>query len=179
MPLPDGASVPLSQVADIRVVDGPVKVDREKRAHVGGRANVRDRDLVGFVEEAKAVAREVRCHRATAPGAASSRTSSAPPPASVVVPVALALIFCAVLHLRPVRQALLVLANIPFALVGGVLRWVPGRIPVGAGLGGLHRAAGHRRAQRRGAGDLLQPARRGMPIGEVVRQGACAACARC
>jgi cobalt-zinc-cadmium resistance protein CzcA len=58
-----------------------------------------------------------------------------------------------------VRQALLVLSNIPFALVGGIVAlWVSGRVPVGAGLGRLHRAAGHRRAQRRGAGQLLQPA---------------------
>jgi cobalt-zinc-cadmium resistance protein CzcA len=53
--LPGGGSVPLASVARIERVDGPVKVDRENaQRYVVVQSNVRDRDLVGFVEEAKA-----------------------------------------------------------------------------------------------------------------------------
>jgi cobalt-zinc-cadmium resistance protein CzcA len=51
---PDGSSLPLSSVAKIERVDGPVKVDRENAQRYSViQSNVRDRDLVGFVEEAK------------------------------------------------------------------------------------------------------------------------------
>jgi hypothetical protein len=78
----------------------------------------------------------------------------------MVVPVALALIFFLLFStFGSVRQALLVLSNIPFAMIGGIFGLLAvRRIPVGAGLGRLHRPARHRRAQRRGDGDLLQPA---------------------
>ena len=95
---------------------------------------------------------------------------------ALVVPVALALIFLLLFAtFGSLRQALLVFANMPFALVGGVLALARHRrVPVGAGLGRLHRAARHRGAQRRGAGDLLQPAarRRAWRSTSVVREGA-------
>ena len=95
---------------------------------------------------------------------------------ALVVPVALALIFLLLFAtFASVRQALLVFANIPFALVGGVFALaLTRRIPVGAGLGGLHRADGHRGAQRPGDDQLLQPAARRAACGidEVVREGA-------
>jgi cobalt-zinc-cadmium resistance protein CzcA len=86
-------SVPLAASGRLEREEGPVKIDRE----MGSRysvviANVSGRDLVGFVEEAKAkiMARRCRCRRATAwPGAASSRTSSGRPPGWLVMPVAL------------------------------------------------------------------------------------------
>jgi cobalt-zinc-cadmium resistance protein CzcA len=60
--LPNGGSVPLASVAKIQRIDGPVKVDRENaQRYVVVQSNVRDRDLVGFVEDAKAaVARDVK-----------------------------------------------------------------------------------------------------------------------
>ena len=123
--MPDGASVPLSQVADIRVVDGPVKIDREKSMRMSVvRANVRDRDLVGFVDDAKAaVAREVKLPPGylLAWGGQFENQQRAAARLSVVVPVALALILLVLFAtLGQLRQALLVFANIPFALVGGV-----------------------------------------------------------
>ena len=76
------ASVPLAQVARIERVEGPVKVDHENAERMAVvQANVvRDRDLVGFVADAKQAAATL----GSAPGyrltwAASSRTSSAPP----------------------------------------------------------------------------------------------------
>jgi cobalt-zinc-cadmium resistance protein CzcA len=118
--------VPLSQLADIRVVDGPVKIDREKSSRMSVvRANVRDRDLVGFVDEARPPWRaRCRCHRATAGLGRPVREPAArrrPPGAGGAggAGADLRLLFATL----GLRQALLVFANIPFALVGGVWRW--------------------------------------------------------
>jgi cobalt-zinc-cadmium resistance protein CzcA len=123
--LPGGSSVPLSAVAKIQRVDGPVKVDRENaQRYVVVQSNVRDRDLVGFVEDAKAaVAGEVELppgYRLVWGGQFENQQRAAAR-LMVVIPVALALIFFLLFStFRSVRQALLVLSNIPFAMIGGV-----------------------------------------------------------
>lgn len=125
LPLADGGAIPLSQLASLRSVDGPVKVERENSSRmVVVRANVRGRDLVGFVDEAKAaVARHVKL----APGYRLSwggqfeNQQRAAARLALVVPVALALIFLLLFStLGSIRQTLLVFVNIPFALIGGV-----------------------------------------------------------
>ncbi|HWQ94066.1 MAG TPA: CusA/CzcA family heavy metal efflux RND transporter [Gammaproteobacteria bacterium] len=123
--LPSGASVPLSQVAHLKRVDGPVKIDRENATRmVVVQANVRGRDLVGFVEEAKKrVAAQVKLPEGyrTAWGGQFENQQRAAARLSIVVPIALALIFLLLFAtFGSVRQALLVLTNIPFALIGGV-----------------------------------------------------------
>ncbi len=126
LPLADGESVPLSQLAALRHVDGPVKVERENGSRLAVvRANVRGRDLVGFVDEAKlAVAAKVKLppgYRLSWGGQFENQQRAAARLA-LVVPVALALIFLLLFStLRSVRQALLVFVNIPFALIGGVV----------------------------------------------------------
>ncbi|WP_234086221.1 efflux RND transporter permease subunit [Azonexus sp. R2A61] len=123
--LPDGGSVPLAEVARIERVDGPVKVDRENaQRYVVIQSNVRGRDLVGFVDEARAaVAREVPLptgYRLVWGGQFENQQRAAARLA-LVVPIALALIFFLLFStFGSVRQALLVLSNIPFALIGGV-----------------------------------------------------------
>ena len=123
--LPDGRSVPLASVASIDRVDGPVKVDRENaERYVVVQSNVRGRDLVGFVDEAKAaVIDQVALPDGyrLAWGGQFENQQRAAARLAVVVPVALALIFFLLFStFGSVRQALLVLSNIPFALVGGV-----------------------------------------------------------
>ncbi|MDP3440785.1 MAG: CusA/CzcA family heavy metal efflux RND transporter, partial [Azonexus sp.] len=52
--LPNGGSVPLASVAKLERIGGPVKVGRENaQRYVVIQSNVRDRDLVGFVDDAK------------------------------------------------------------------------------------------------------------------------------
>ncbi|HJV02560.1 MAG TPA: CusA/CzcA family heavy metal efflux RND transporter [Burkholderiaceae bacterium] len=126
LPQEGGEALALGQLAALRMVDGPVKVERENAARmVVVRANVRGRDLVGFVDEAKArVARQVPLppgyHMAW--GGQFENQQRAAARLGMVVPVALALIFLLLFAtLGSVRQALLVFVNIPFALVGGVL----------------------------------------------------------
>ncbi len=132
LPLPNGQNVPLSVVARLERVEGPVKVDRENgQRMVVVQSNVRDRDLVGFVDEAKAaVAAKIKLpegYRLTWGGQFENQQRAAARLA-VVVPVALGMIFMLLFAtFGSVRQAILVLTNIPFALIGGILAlWVSG-----------------------------------------------------
>jgi cobalt-zinc-cadmium resistance protein CzcA len=127
----DGSSVPLTSVARLERVDGPVKVDRENAQRmVLVQANVRGRDLVGFVEEAKAMAAQVTFPTGyhSVWGGQFENQQRAAQRLATVVPVSLALIFALLFAtFRSLRQALLVLANIPFALIGGVFAlWASG-----------------------------------------------------
>jgi cobalt-zinc-cadmium resistance protein CzcA len=117
--------VPLAAVAKIERIDGPVKVDRENaQRYVVVQSNVRDRDLVGFVEDAKrGVARDVKLPEGyrLAWGGQFENQQRAAARLMVVVPVALLLIFFLLFStFGSVRQALLVLSNIPFAMIGGI-----------------------------------------------------------
>ena len=127
-----GGSVPLSGVARLERAEGPVKIDRE----MGSRysvviANVAGRDLVGFVNEAKAaVAQKLPLpsgYRISWGGQFENQQRAASRLA-VVVPVALGLIFILLFStFGSIRQALLILSNIPFALVGGIVAlWITG-----------------------------------------------------
>ena len=129
---PDGRTVPLSTLAKLEREAGPVKIDRE----MGSRysvviANVGGRDLVGFVEEAKAlVASKVALptgYRISWGGQFENQQRAAAR-LTVVVPVALGMIFILLFStFRSVRQSLLILSNIPFALVGGIVAlWLTG-----------------------------------------------------
>ncbi len=129
---PEGESIPLTSLARLERTNGPVKIDRE----LGGRysvviANVTGRDLVGFVEEAqRLVANNVKLPTGyrVAWGGQFENQQRASARLALVIPLALGLIFLMLFStLRSVRQSLLVLSNIPFALVGGIVAlWVTG-----------------------------------------------------
>lgn len=129
---PTGESVPLSSIARLERVAGPVKIDRE----VGSRysvvvSNVTGRDLVGFVEDAqKMIAAKVKLpegYRLSFGGEFENQQRAATR-LGIVTPIALLLIFILLFSsFRSVRQALLVLSNIPFAMVGGIAGlWLTG-----------------------------------------------------
>ncbi len=124
--LPDGSHVPLSTLMDIERVEGPVAVKREKgRRFVVVMVNVKGRDLVGFVEDAQSAIREAielpqGFHMEW--GGQFENQQRAAQRLMMVVPVALVLIFLLLFStFRSVLQAGLVLANVPLALIGGVL----------------------------------------------------------
>ena len=128
----EGSTVPLQSVATLERATGPVKIDRE----MGGRysvviANVGNRDLVSFVEESKAlVARKLILptgYRISWGGQFENQQRAAAR-LTIVVPVALGLVFILLFStFRSVRQSLLILSNIPFALVGGIVAlWATG-----------------------------------------------------
>ncbi|MEY3191283.1 MAG: hypothetical protein RIS10_1400, partial [Pseudomonadota bacterium] len=130
--LPNGAHIPVTAIAKIQKVEGVVSVGRERgQRFVVVRSNVQDRDLVGFVEEArKAVAEKVKLPIGYTVefGGQFENQQRAAATLSLVVPIALGLIFLLLFStFGSVRQAVLVLSNIPLAMVGGVFAlWLSG-----------------------------------------------------
>lgn len=130
--LPSGDHVPISTIARIRPVEGVVSIGREKgQRFVVVRSNVEGRDLVGFVEEAKRLVSE----KVELPtgyrlefGGQFENQQRAAARLALVVPVALGLIFLLLFStFGSIRQALLVLSNIPLAMIGGVFAlWLSG-----------------------------------------------------
>lgn len=123
--LPSGTNIPLSAVAKVVREEGPVKVDRERGArYVVVTANVRNRDLVSFVEEARQrVGAEVKLEEGYSIkwGGQFENQQRAAARLAIVVPVAVALVFLLLFAtFGSVKQALLILSNIPFAMIGGV-----------------------------------------------------------
>jgi cobalt-zinc-cadmium resistance protein CzcA len=123
--LPDGSVQPLSNLASVERTTGPVFVTREMGSRFAVvRANVSGRALTDFVADAKAqVAQKVELpvgYRLEWGGQFENQQRAAARLA-LVVPIALGLIFVLLFStFNSLRQALLVFANIPFALIGGV-----------------------------------------------------------
>jgi len=130
--LADGQPVPLSSLVHLERTEGPVAIQRER----GNRmavvvANVSGRDLVGFVEEARQrVADMVKLPTGYyfEWGGEFENQQRAAQRLSIVVPVALVLIFLLLFStFHSVRQATLVLTNVPFAMIGGIFAlWLTG-----------------------------------------------------
>ncbi|MFA6164675.1 MAG: CusA/CzcA family heavy metal efflux RND transporter, partial [Methylobacter sp.] len=130
--LPDGGHVPITAVARLEKVEGVVSIGREQgQRFVVIRSNVQDRDLVGFVDEArKAVAEKVELPTGYTVefGGQFENQQRAAATLSLVVPISLGLIFLLLFStFGSVRQAVLVLSNIPLAMIGGVFAlWASG-----------------------------------------------------
>ncbi len=129
----DAGQIPLTALASVEPVTGPVLVRREGGSRFAlVQSNVSGRDLVGFVEEARAaVARDVPLPPGyrLAWGGQFENQQRAAARLGLVVPAALGLIFVVLfMTFGSVRQALLILGNVPFALVGGILAlWLSGQ----------------------------------------------------
>ncbi len=122
---PKGLRVPLSQVADVRLVEGPPTVSREDaQRRVVVQCNVRGRDMGGFVEEArKAVDAQVDLPPGyfVTWGGQFENQQRAQKTLMVVVPVCLGLIFLLLyLSFNSVKNSILIILNVPFALIGGI-----------------------------------------------------------
>jgi cobalt-zinc-cadmium resistance protein CzcA len=179
IPVTGGEPVPLTQIASLSHSDGPVKIDRENSTRLAVvRANVRDRDLVGFVDAAKqAIAREVTLPTGyylswSGQFENQQRTASR---LMIVVPIALALIFLLLFAtFGSIKQAALVLVNIPFAMVGGVFSLAVTReylsVPASVGFIALMGIAVLNGLVMISYFNQLLSS--GMPVAEVVRQGA-------
>ena len=129
---PGGEQVALEQVSRVEVRRGPVLINREKgQRRIVVMSNVRNRDLGSFVAEVRSkIDRDV-----TLPpgyyieyGGQFENQDRATRRLMLIVPVALTLIFVLLyLTFNSVKQALLVIGNIPFALVGGIAAlWIRG-----------------------------------------------------
>ena len=129
VPLANGASIPLGEVARISLTTGPASIrteDAQLAAYIF--VDVRDRDLVGYVEDAKrAVADAVRFP----PGTYVTWSGQfeyyerAKQRLTYVVPLTLLIIFLLLyLNFGRLAETMIVLLSLPFALVGGLwLMW--------------------------------------------------------
>lgn len=116
---------PVESVAKLSRLDGIVSVARERGQRFAVvRTNVTGRDLVGFVDEARRrVAEEIELPPGyyVEWGGEFENQQRAAARLAIVVPVSIGLIFLLLFStFRSLRQALLVLTNVPFALIGGV-----------------------------------------------------------
>lgn len=123
---PSGERIQLHDLADITEVDGPVEIGRESaRRYVVVQANVEDRDVVSFVNEVRSVIdRDVELPQGytVTYGGQFANQQRAAARLAVVVPISIALIYLLLfVTFGSMRQAGLVILNIPFAMIGGVL----------------------------------------------------------
>jgi cobalt-zinc-cadmium resistance protein CzcA len=126
IPTRDGGWVPLSQLADIQVVDGATIIARrENQRQITVRTNIRGRDQGGFVAEAQA--RVVRLvplppgYRIIWSGMFEN-FERARQRLTVIIPITIGIIFALLfITFGSAPDALLVLLNVPFSLAGGLI----------------------------------------------------------
>lgn len=122
---PGGYRVPLGDLAVVEAVEGPAQISRENgQRRIGVEMNVAGRDIGGFVKEARdRVRRDVKLPGGTfiSWGGQFENQQRAMARLMVITPAVIALIFFLLLMtFNSARLALLVLLNLPFALIGGV-----------------------------------------------------------
>jgi cobalt-zinc-cadmium resistance protein CzcA len=139
---PQGRQIPISQLADIRLEDGPSEISRDAiRRRLLIQCNVRGRDLGGFVAEAQeVVAREVQLPPGyvLAWGGQFENLQQASHRLMIAVPVALFLIFSLLyVTFNSLKAMFLISLNVPIAATGGIfalwLRDMPFSISAGVG----------------------------------------------
>lgn len=126
IPTPDGNFVPLSRLATLRSLVGPVQISREQgKRRIVVQSNVRGRDLGSFVQE---VQRQVEAKVALPTGyyleygGTYEKLQSGRARLSMVVPVTFLAVFGLLyLNFRSIQSALLVATGIPLAVSGGVV----------------------------------------------------------
>jgi cobalt-zinc-cadmium resistance protein CzcA len=123
--LPSGGAIPLSQIARVVAEEGPVQVSREfGQRRIAVECNVRGRDIGSFVAEAqRRISAEVQLPSGyyLTWGGQFENQQSATRRLMVVLPLSIFIIL-ALLYTTfgNFRHALLILANLPFALSGGI-----------------------------------------------------------
>ncbi len=177
---PDGIKVPLAQIATIKEIVGPRQITRENNQRfISIQANVIGRDIVSFVEEAQQVIdSKVKLPPGyfTTWGGEFRLQQEANKRLAIVVPITL-LIVSLLLYssFGSLKNAALILLNIPLALVGGVIAlWISGQnlsVPASVGFIALFGIA-------LGNGMVLmtylnQLVKDGIPIDEASIKGAC------
>jgi cobalt-zinc-cadmium resistance protein CzcA len=124
--LPNGTKVSLGHLADVSIVDGPVQIIRESaKRQVVIQSNVEARDVVGFVDEVRRSIEgkvELPTGYYVTFGGQFENQQRASKRLAVVVPIAIVLIFFMLFTtFRSLLQAGVIILNIPFAMIGGVV----------------------------------------------------------
>jgi CzcA family heavy metal efflux pump len=123
---PAGAKVPIGLVAEVRVDQGPNTINRENvQRRIIIQANVADRDLGSVIEDVRAaIGRKVQLPQGyfVQYGGQFEAQEKASRQITLLSVVAIAgILFLLYIALKSVRSALLVMANLPLALIGGVV----------------------------------------------------------
>ena len=131
IPSPRGALIPLGQIANVYVTEGPAQISREMgQRRIVVECNVTDRDIGGFVQEAKQkIERAVKLPPGYSMtwGGQFENQQRAMARFAIVVPITIGAIFLLLFSsFNSIKQALLIIMNIPFALIGGILALVFG-----------------------------------------------------
>jgi cobalt-zinc-cadmium resistance protein CzcA len=139
---PQGRMIPLQELAEIVTDDGVYEIwrkDRQRRAMIS--ANVRGRDLAGFVDEARQIIDESvelpRGYRLEW-GGTFENLRSASERLALVVPIALVLIFLMLFAtFGSIKLGLLIFLSVPLGAVGGIMAlWLRGlNFSISAGVG--------------------------------------------
>jgi len=125
IPTPSGAQIPLGQIADLVITQGPPSIADEAGALAGlVSVAVSGRDLRGYVEDAQRAVRQ----RITLPAGYSLQWTGqyehlvrAEERLKLVVPVTLGLILLLLyLNFRSLVKSLIVLMSVPFAAIGAI-----------------------------------------------------------
>ena len=132
IPNPKGALIPLGQLANVYVSEGPAQISRENaQRRIVIECNVIHRDIGSFVREAKRkidVAAKLPPGYVMTWGGQFENQQRAMKRFAIVVPITIMSIFLLLFSsFNSVKQALVIIMNIPFALIGGILALVIGR----------------------------------------------------
>jgi cobalt-zinc-cadmium resistance protein CzcA len=178
IPLSTGAAVPIGDLAELEAAEGPAQVSREQgRRRVLVEANVRGRDLAGFVTDAQKAVKALRMP----PGyyvefvGEYENLQRASQRSMIVVPGTLSVILVLLyLAFGAVRPALLIFLNVPAAASGGLIalasRGLPFSISAAVGFIALFGVATMNGVVLLAA--VRQNEEAGMPMGEAVRTAA-------
>ena len=176
---PDEELILLNQVADIRMIKGPMQISREetqRRVTIG--INVRNRDVESFIGEVD----EILQKNLTLPpgyfisfGGQFENLKSAKQTSSIAVPVSLAAIFVLLFFaFGSIKQSVMIFTAIPLAAVGGIwallIRGMPFSISAGVGfialfgiavLNGIVLISHYNQLQKEGVTDIMVRIRQG------------------
>ena len=132
VPTGSGSNIPLIQLAKISLSEGPAQISRENGSRrIGIEMNIEGRDIGGFVAEAKRkIADNVKLPSGyyITWGGQFENQQRAMAKIMIIGPIAIGLILLLLFAtFRSIKPALLVILNLPFALIGGVFSlWISG-----------------------------------------------------
>ncbi|HML79031.1 efflux RND transporter permease subunit [Geobacter sulfurreducens] len=120
-----GMNIPLEQLAEVKMVEGPVQISRQDGVRrIGIEMNVTGRDMGSFVAEAKQKIKDqvkLPAGYYLTWGGQFENQQRAMNKLMIIGPVAIGLILLLLyVTFRSIRLALLVISNLPFALIGGI-----------------------------------------------------------
>lgn len=180
VPLPGGGQIPMEQLADVSIKEGPAQISREnshRRITIG--FNVRGGDVETIIGEVQSRL-DSRLHLPTGYyvtyGGQFENLQQAKSRLSVAVPIALLLIFVLLYFaFKSVKEALLIYTAVPMSVIGGILAlWMRGMdFSISAGVGfialfgiavlnGIVLISEFNRLEREGVTDVMQRVIRGI-----------------